>query len=114
VSEHTPGPWVARETGGVAWSGQRGWAIDYNADQEQVVDFVYQEADARLIAAAPDLLETLELILETRTQEKHAWNWAPGDSPLHDRCRVAIAKAKGLAPLDAHLQGCFKSDDPTS
>ena len=37
-----------------------GYAIDYNEDQEQVVDFVYEEADAKLIAAAPDLLEALE------------------------------------------------------
>ncbi|RBB99643.1 hypothetical protein C3E97_020445 [Pseudomonas sp. MWU12-2115] len=36
--------------------GQRAFAIDFNDDQEQVVDWVYEEADAKLIAAAPDLL----------------------------------------------------------
>lgn len=51
---------MAREVNGAGWPGQRGWAIDYNADQEQVVDYVYIEADANLIAAAPDLLEALE------------------------------------------------------
>ena len=60
MSKHTPGPWIAREVSGAGWPGQRGFAIDYNADQEQVVDFVYIEADARLIAAAPDLLAALE------------------------------------------------------
>ncbi|MBP5969426.1 hypothetical protein [Pseudomonas iridis] len=57
--KHTPGPWFARKAGGQGWPGQRGWAIDYNADQEQVVDFVYEEADARLIAQAPGLLADL-------------------------------------------------------
>ena len=60
MNKHTPGPWIARKTGGAGWPGQRGWAIDYNEDQEQVTDFVYEEADDRLIAAAPDLLEALE------------------------------------------------------
>ncbi|SFP93057.1 hypothetical protein SAMN03159489_02216 [Pseudomonas sp. NFPP07] len=58
--KHTPGPWIARKTGGQGWVGQRGWAIDFNEDQEQVVDFVYEEADAKLIAAAPDLLAELQ------------------------------------------------------
>lgn len=57
--KHTPGPWIARKTGGQGWPGQRGWAIDFNEDQEQVVDFVYEAADAKLIAAAPDMLEAL-------------------------------------------------------
>lgn len=53
---HTPGPWSFRGCDG-------GWAIDFNEDQEQVVDYVYEEADARLIAAAPDLLEALSNLL---------------------------------------------------
>lgn len=55
----TPGPWVVREVKGVGLPGQVGYAIDFNADQEQVVDYVYEKADAYLIAAAPDLLEAL-------------------------------------------------------
>lgn len=55
----TPGPWIVREVKGVGLPGQVGYAIDFNADQEQVVDYVYEKADAYLIAAAPDLLEAL-------------------------------------------------------
>ena len=87
---HTPGPWIARKTGGQGWPGQRGWAIDFNEDQEQVVDFVYEEADARLIAAAPDLLEALEELLQLIEIERPDW--------LHTeqhRARAAIAKARG-------------------
>lgn len=62
MSKHTPGPWVAREVSGAGWPGQRGFAIDFNEDQEQIVDFVYEEADARLIAAAPDMFEALDNI----------------------------------------------------
>ncbi len=50
---HTPGPWSFRGCEG-------GWAIDFNEDQEQVVDFVYEEADARLIAASPCMYALLE------------------------------------------------------
>lgn len=55
MSNHTPGPWRLRGCGG-------GWAIDFNDDQEQVVDYVYEEADARLIAAAPEMFEALDNI----------------------------------------------------
>ncbi|MNN37449.1 hypothetical protein D3C81_1513990 [compost metagenome] len=54
----TPGPWIKREIEG-AFHKQKAYAIDYNEDQEQVVDYVYREEDANLIAAAPELLEAL-------------------------------------------------------
>ena len=73
---HTPGPWSFRGCEG-------GWAIDFNEDQEQVVDFVYEEADARLIAAAPDLLEALECLLKADHDDVRAM------------ARAAISKARG-------------------
>jgi hypothetical protein len=54
--KHTPGPWTVREVSHSNVPGQRAFAIDFNEDQEQVVDWVYEEADAKLIAAAPELL----------------------------------------------------------
>ena len=95
--KHTPGPWVARKTGGAGWPGQIGWAIDFNEIQEQVVDFVYEEADAHLIAAAPELLEALSDALadfdnwaahEDNYPHEHLVAWA-------EKARAAIAKAKG-------------------
>ena len=85
--KHTPAPWTIREVKHSNVPGQRAFAIDFNEDQEQVVDWVYEEADAKLIAAAPDLLsiarrwavldaqwhpdryesEKAELLIDTRT-----------------------------------------------
>ncbi|MCT8191309.1 hypothetical protein KY382_24425 [Pseudomonas monteilii] len=82
---HTPGPWVARPVPNVGLRGHTGYAIDFNEDQEQVVDFVYEEADARLIAAAPDLLEALESCIEHGSMTGAEW--------VADKARAAVAKA---------------------
>ena len=57
---HTPGPWTVRAVPNVGLVGHTGYAIDFNEDQEQVVDFVYEEADAHLIATSPKLLMARE------------------------------------------------------
>lgn len=49
----------SRETNGV-----KGFEIHYSDDGECVTDHVYEEADAKLIAAAPELLQALSIILE--------------------------------------------------
>lgn len=98
---------MVRKTGGSGWPDQRGFAIDFNDDQEQVVDFVYEESDAYLIAAAPDLLEALEwsiskMISDTALTDPHGRTIEriekDGMLPAQIyRARAAIAKAKGLA-----------------
>lgn len=101
--KHTPGPWVARQIAGVGLPGQIGYAIDFNADQEQVVDFVYEEADAKLIAAAPDLLEVLSALeCDVNTliycHEKRPENFYRAMDVAKrnaERARSAIAKAGG-------------------
>lgn len=59
MNNHTPGPWFVREVPNCNLPGHTGYAIDFNDAQEQVVDFVYEEADAKLIAQAPSLLADL-------------------------------------------------------
>ncbi|MDP1165795.1 hypothetical protein, partial [Klebsiella pneumoniae] len=59
MKKHTPAPWTVREVQHSNVPGQRAFAIDFNDDQEQVVDWVYEEADAKLIAQAPGLLADL-------------------------------------------------------
>jgi hypothetical protein len=82
---HTPKPWtVAKRT----TNGTDGFEIHWSDDGECVTDHVYEEADAHLIAAAPDLLEALE--------EMYAMcNMSPEDAPHRVKARAAIAKAKG-------------------
>lgn len=63
MNKHTPAPWIVREVAHSNVPGQRAFAIDFNEDQEQVVDWVYEEADAKLIAAAPDILKALQWAL---------------------------------------------------
>ena len=94
MSKFTPGPWVAREVNGMGWPGQRGFAIDFNEDQEQVVEFVYEEADAHLIAAAPDLLEALEAVLNAGRGTSGRIILDADDEAV---ARAAIAKARGEA-----------------
>lgn len=87
MSKHTKGPWIARQVGGAGFPGQIGYAIDFNEDQEQVVDFVYEEADARLIAAAPELLEALKWVIERNDAGQFI------DGECMKSARAAIAKA---------------------
>lgn len=63
--KHTPAPWTIREVVGNSIPGHRAFAIDYNEDQEQVVDWVYEEADAKLIASAPEMLAELTVLRDT-------------------------------------------------
>lgn len=85
MSKHTPGPWEVEGVGQVivparppAW---RTLADIYgeHGDEEQA------DADAHLIAAAPDLLWACEALLSGSAK-----------APL--LARAAIAKAKGEAP----------------
>lgn len=87
---HTPGPWSFRGCDG-------GWAIDFNEDQEQVVDYVYEEADARLIAAAPELLEALEDLANDYAErfDMDSQSTNPGMKVVVENARAAIAKARG-------------------
>lgn len=91
MSNHTPGPWFAQR------AIKDGWYI-VARDARQMVVHTHDteeeygpidDADARLIAAAPELLEALENLLKVHEGE--------GGTQHHagDMARAAIAKAKG-------------------
>lgn len=90
-TKHTPGPWAVIADGPtrvVATDTSRPWRIavvDSPSDADPDVD-----ANARLIAAAPELLAALEEVTSTCL-----------DAGFHGsdlaRSRAAIAKAKGKA-----------------
>src|SRR5690606_38890262 len=94
--KHTPGPWIIRKLVTQAGPASRGYAIECNEDQEQVVDFVYKEADARLIAAAPELLAALVYLMtiaDGSGRERYIqFQLTP---EFLEPARAAIAKATG-------------------
>lgn len=89
MSKHTEGPWIYEPSslaGGrnvnCATGGKVCMAYDYV--REGGTD--ERNANARLIAAAPELLEAAQAIA------KHLWN---ADGPVYDALRAAIDKATG-------------------
>ena len=112
MSEHTKGPWVATLEKWHAYVD----AVKYGATLSQVdgdggmVD-IYQpanetpagewyemsteerDANARLIAAAPELLEALEAIIDAADRDLGDPAGMPG-GPIY-KARAAIAKARG-------------------
>lgn len=74
MSKHTPGPWTV--SGGTI----------RNLHGHLVADFHSTDADARLIAAAPELLAALQLIVAKR--------YEPSLYAAIDDARAAIAKVQ--------------------
>ena len=85
-AESTPGPWIIMEgTDWVIVSPEVSVAAVYTPRGVREV----RQANARLISAAPDLLEALESMLS-----EHCGNHEC-DDVVHDLARTALAKAKG-------------------
>lgn len=85
----TPGPWVVRESSlslSVSVVGLNGEAVFHESDKRipGVMD------DARLISAAPELLEALEGIMRVEARDRVMPVGAEWDA-----ARAAIAKALG-------------------
>ena len=97
TTKHTPGPWEKADgTDGIT-RGIRGWhgpemvnVINWNGISRATS--VTGQANARLIAAAPDLLEALQWVV-LRTEEG-----GYPDGKCLEEARAAIAKATGEQP----------------
>jgi hypothetical protein len=83
MSRHTPGPWECNEGpyGGL-------WIVGSNNESIGVIE---KEEDARLIAAAPDMLKALE----NTCRNALGVGLCMKESCINCRNRAAIAKAKG-------------------
>ena len=85
--QHTPGPW---------YLNSRGWVVQSTGDIVTRLECSNnKEADARLIAAAPELLAALESVLPDL--EHYVATHGPGPDKRLAIARAAIAKAKGGA-----------------
>ena len=114
-NEHTPGPWWPCQNSAGVW-----WVATYRdgetASSHRVRDTGAticgnigdhtaartngnEEANARLIAAAPDLLEALEYLLEQTVVQDERYNCiiTEGEAEAAAMARAAIAKARGAS-----------------
>jgi len=86
MTQHTPGPWRV-EDGSTVYGSRAG-----KTDKFEVCDCKgyagEREANARLIAAAPDLLEAVRLTVELLDSDGRNSN-----STVVKTCRAAIARA---------------------
>lgn len=101
---HTPGPWAIREGYGLlkAEVGPHGRAVATvwtkqmpggKDDQKEPVVWPEGEANARLISAAPELLEALRQIRELAYSGRHEEDF----NAIQDRAEAALAKAGGAS-----------------
>ncbi len=97
-ASHTPGPWVPCP--GLAGSRFRIETMRVNNDCEPVAECKGpdREANARLIAAAPELLEALEEAATWMDDDKGGD--LPHTDPMMRRIYSAIAKARGATVLE--------------
>ena len=94
--EHTPGPWVVNGAGGtferIATLKPAGVAVSAHSEPLPAKEI----PNARLIAAAPDLLAALRLVLEdSLCAIQHGENKQCSGCLAVRAARAAIAKAEG-------------------
>ena len=101
MTKHTPGPWKAFPDNGnlvrnVAGGGGTVAHVQGHPAKYQTVKDYHEivEANARLIAAAPELLEALEELIDQCIHAEGSMDYNYGKFEL-ERAEKAIAKAKG-------------------
>ena len=95
TKNHTPGPWIAHN-GGIYQARQEGKKLY----AEMAVAGVFAEEDIPLIAAAPDLLEAIEKLVNLHCDWDKGSAYVPvafyeKNKPAIAEARAAIAKARG-------------------
>jgi hypothetical protein len=105
MSAHTPGPWKTGHSdpwsvehdryGNLAWIGikakRKVVAIAMTAGRHENPEY---QANARLIAAAPDLLAALQGLLSACDRFAERWAYDDEGKALADAARAAIARTQ--------------------
>jgi hypothetical protein len=92
MTAYTPGPWVMKQNGPMVWvESSRHTVCSFYRQGAGFAPSVSMdsEANARLIAAAPDLLEALKAVVAIADRKTDEF----------DRARAAIAKATAPGAL---------------
>jgi hypothetical protein len=107
-AKHTPGPWTIGEPQVHMMSGWQFYPIGPtgNAIAVASIQDAHSDANAALIAAAPDLLAACEVLLDkadvVNTRKHAGLRIEPGDwSDMYDaanRARAALALAREVQP----------------
>lgn len=98
-TQHTPGPWVFNQYEN--WADFTIWGNDGTAVVTEFGDYLTYEkncVNARLIAAAPELLDAISLLCNICADELDLSSSEKGKNNWHalTTARQAIAKAKGV------------------
>ena len=91
MSGHTPGPWEWEDGEYVLWAQGGRKIIDTAPYEGMWIVAENEEANARLIAAAPDLLEALDNLYWLATENERLGV----HKETYDKAQAAIAKATG-------------------
>lgn len=108
MAEHTSGPWVLQRMGHQAFDviceqpGQYGTflGIDPGSGAPEVLNPEDQdafEANARLIAAAPEMLAALKVLVASEAGSWAGERWEREKEEALGRARAVIARAEGRA-----------------
>lgn len=84
----TPGPWALGEEGSCFRLIHADGIVVADCDYEQIVGAVECDANARLIAAAPELVEALRCLLD----DSHSYE---SEGYARDHARALLAKIGG-------------------
>ena len=96
MNKHTPGPWSLIKDGLPKLNNQNN--IVYGSDGVAIVYGQANDADAQLIAAAPELLEACKLFLAYHDAvDKYDVSMMLAYADAEKAIRLAVAKAEGGA-----------------
>lgn len=87
---HTTGPWRVGDAGNTVFGPPNGQVSPQTICEVRVIDHT---ANARLIAAAPDLLDALKKVMTHFVGARGAHNLIGEGGHVADAARAAIAKA---------------------
>lgn len=96
MSNHTPGPWKEKQKSTYSEPGYVVLWPDKGGEHMRRLDYqgCFTEADARLIAAAPELLDALKAIVSSLSEHDEE-GLIEHVEPMR-KARAAIAKAEGV------------------
>jgi hypothetical protein len=109
MSKFTPGPWAVSQREIQEWDinaprgdkrlqyhGWDGLAVVYGSDDDPTNGNIVGEANARLIAAAPDMHEALrQIVMLDDDARPGLFTWQEARAKAHEAARAVLAKVEG-------------------